>query len=162
MKCENCSREATVHLSETIDGRRAEVHLCGACARQSGLLPVETGPGPLLETIVDNLIQRHVGELVGELARTACPICGLSFMDYRTDGRLGCPNDYGVFARGLPPILRKLHGATRHVGKSPRRGAGGGATRLLLRAELRQAIAAEDYEKAARLRDRLRDEGRDA
>jgi len=157
MKCQQCAREATVHLTETVEGRRRELHLCGSCARAAGLAPPAEPPGPALEAVVDHLITKHVGELVGELAEARCPLCGLAFMEFRSEGRLGCPHDYRTFARGLAPLLRKAQPADRHVGKRPKRSGSHTATeRLGLRAQLRDAVAREDYERAAALRDQLR------
>jgi protein arginine kinase activator len=76
-------------------------------------------------------------------------------MEVRARGRLGCPNDYGVFARGLLPLVQRAHGATRHVGKVARRRPAV-SERLRLRSRLREAIAREHYEQAALLRDQLR------
>lgn len=162
MTCQRCEDQATVHLTETVNGRRREVHLCADCARKSGVLPDEPSPAPGgFEAVVQGLIVAHVGELVGELAGLTCPDCGLKFMEYRAGGRLGCPNDYLVFARGLLPLVQRAHGATRHVGKSAR-SRPAAADRLRLRARLRTAVASEDYEEAARLRDLLRLKDADA
>ena len=156
MTCQRCDQPATVHLTETVDGRRRDVHLCAACAQKTGVLPPEhDSPSPGLDAVVKGLILAHVGELVGELAGLTCPDCGLKFMEYRAGGRLGCPNDYRVFARGLLPLLQRTHDATRHVGKSAR-SRPAADVRLKLRARLRLAVADEDYEEAARLRDALR------
>jgi protein arginine kinase activator len=155
MTCQRCQDEASVHLTETVDGRRREVHLCAACARQSGVLPSEKPPELPLDAVVQSLIVANVGELVGELAGLTCPVCGLKFMEYRAGGRLGCPNDYTVFSRGLLPLLSRAHEATRHVGKVARQRPAA-ADRLRLRTRLRDAVAREDYEEAARLRDQLR------
>ncbi len=155
MICQRCQNEASVHLTERVDGRRRELHLCVACAREAGLVLPETPPDLGLDSVVQGLITKHVGELVGEMAELSCPDCGVRYMDFRVGGRLGCPNDYTVFSRGLLPLLQRFHGATRHVGKRarPRPEA---AQRLRLRSRLREAVALEDYEEAARLRDRLR------
>jgi protein arginine kinase activator len=161
MTCQKCEDEASIHLTETVDGRRREVHLCGPCARKAGMAPPEEPPPLALDAILQGLIVAHVGELVGALAQTTCPDCGLKFMQFRTAGRLGCPNDYEVFARGLLPLLLRTHGATRHVGKTPGRRPGP-TSRLRLRAQLRDAVAREDYESAARLRDQLRQKDADA
>jgi protein arginine kinase activator len=162
MTCQRCDERATVHLTETVDGRRREVHLCASCAERAGVLPPEpTGPMPGLDAVVQGLIVANVGELVGELAGLTCPDCGLKFMEYRAGGRLGCPHDYQVFARGLLPLLQRAHGATRHVGKVARFRPEA-AERLRLRARLRLAVAREDYEEAARLRDSLRLKDADA
>jgi protein arginine kinase activator len=157
MTCQSCRAEATVHLTENVDGAVRETHLCAACAKKAGV--VAPGPPPEfgLDAVLQKLISRHVGELVGELARRACPHCGLRFMEFRVGGRLGCPADYENFEPALLPLLRRAQGATRHVGKISARGHRPGE-RLKLRSALREAIAREDYEEAARLRDRLRQE----
>ena len=160
MTCERCQDEATVHLTERVDGERRELHLCARCARKSGLALPAAAPKLALDAVVQSLIVAHVGELVGELANTACPHCRLKYMQFRALGRLGCPHDYHVFARGLVPLLNRVHGATRHVGKVARRRDNAGE-RLGLRAELRDAVDREDYEHAARLRDKLRLKGAD-
>lgn len=161
MNCQRCPKEATVHLTERVDGRRRELHLCAGCARKSGLVLPETPPDLGLDSVVQSLIAKHVGELVGELAELSCPDCGMRYMDFRVGGRLGCPQDYQGFNHGLLPLLQRFHGATRHVGKRarPRPEA---AQRLRLRSRLREAIALEDYEEAARLRDRIRLKDQDA
>lgn len=157
MTCQRCSEEAAIHLTETVDGRHRELHLCPRCARAAGVVLPKAPPPLGLDAVVQGLIVAHVGELVGELAELACPDCGLRFMEYRASGRLGCPADYGVFARGLLPLLGRAHTATRHVGKSPRRPtAPADLARLRLRSEFRTAIVREDYEQAASLRDQLR------
>lgn len=161
LKCRHCGAKATVHLSEPSEDEGVqEWHLCRACARRAGLLAApEADLG--LDAVIQKLVLDHVGELVGQLARTTCPYCGLSFMEFRIAGRLGCPGDYAMFSSGLTPMLRRHHGASRHVGKLPRR-RGFGDDRLRLRAALRQAVAGEDYEEAARLRDLLRHKETDA
>jgi protein arginine kinase activator len=157
MTCQRCHDEAAVHLTDSKDGTRRELHLCTACAREEGLTLPDTPPSLALDSVVQDLIIANVGELVGELAELTCPDCGIRFMTFRTQGRLGCPTDYQVFARGLLPLLSRSHGATRHVGKSPRKPPRpADRDRLRLRAEFRAAIAREDYERAATLRDLLR------
>ena len=156
-------REASVHLTETVDGTRRELHLCGPCAGKAGLAPPEPAararPGGGRRP-PDRPARRRAGRRAGrrDLPRLRAP----SFMEFRTGGRLGCPNDYEVFARGLLPLLQPAHGATRHVGKAPRRRAPAGrSARLRLRARLREAVAREDYEQAATLRDQLRQKDAD-
>ncbi len=117
----------------------------------------ESPPNLALDAVVQDLIIANVGELVGELAQIVCPACGLKYMEFRASGRFGCPEDYRLFAMGLSRILSRYHGASRHIGKSPRPRRGG-AERLRLRSELKAAVAREDYEAAARLRDQLKAE----
>lgn len=155
--CQRCADAATVHLTETVDGERRERHLCARCAAAAGVAPPRSAPALGLDAVVQALIVANVGELVGELAELACPDCGARFMEARATGRLGCPADYDAFRPGLLPLIARHHGATRHVGKGPRRGrVAADLIRLRARAGLRDAIALEDYERAARLRDTLR------
>jgi protein arginine kinase activator len=155
MMCQRCQNEATVHLTEPGKGQRREFHLCPGCARKAGLSLPESPPALPLDAVVQSLIIANVGELVGELAELACPDCGIKFMEFRAGGRLGCPQDYSVFSKGLTSLLQRYHGATRHVGKTARRREGA-SERLRLRTRLREAVSREDYEEAARLRDLLR------
>jgi protein arginine kinase activator len=157
MMCQRCHNEATVHLAEPKEGGQRELHLCRACAKKAGVTLAEKPPNLALDAVINDLIVANVGELVGELAQTTCVDCGVKFMEFRAAGRLGCPQDYCVFAKGLMPLLLRYHGATRHVGKVARRRQGA-SDRLRLRTRLREAIAREQYEEAARLRDRLRTE----
>ena len=161
MTCQRCQDEATVHLTEPVDGQRRELHLCLACAREAGVALPDAPPTLALDAVIQSLIVTNVGELVGELASLTCPDCGLKSMEFRAWGRLGCPHDYRVFARGLLPLLSRAHGATRHVGKVAKRRPAD-SDRLRLRTKLRDAIAREDYELAARLRDQLRHKDADA
>jgi protein arginine kinase activator len=115
-----------------------------------------------LDAILKKLILKNVGELVGEVASWSCPECGLTFMEFRVGSRLGCPADYETFSAGLLPLLKRAHGASRHVGKMPRRRHHAASKRLSLRARLRKAVAREDYETAATLRDQLREGNTDS
>src|SRR5205085_3533512 len=111
-----------------------------------------------LPTILQSLIGQHLGPGTDELSRLTCPTCGIKYMEFRAEGRLGCPHDYEVFRVGLEPLLQRIHRAGRHVGKSPRHGPRTAALQaelLDLRRRLRTAVEAEAYEEAARLRDLL-------
>ena len=157
MKCQSCSAAATVHLTDIVDGQKTEVHLCQDCAEQQQLFKHQELNLP---AILQTLIGQHIGQLSDELARLTCPACGIKYMEFRAEGRLGCPNDYEVFRVGLEPLLQRIHRAGRHVGKSPRYSAANAtfqAEVVDLRRRLRAAVAAEAYEEAGRLRDLLRD-----
>ena len=99
----------------------------------------------------------HVGELVGELAQPTCPDCGIKFMEFRAGGRLGCPDDYEAFARGLVPLLAT--DPRRHAGtsaRSPPTPAGRRGRPAPAPGPAPRGRRREDYEEAARLRDQLR------
>jgi protein arginine kinase activator len=155
VKCQFCSNPATIHLTDIVNQQKKEMHLCQACAESQQLVKQQELNLP---AILQTLIGQHVGPQSGELARLACPACGLRYMEFRAQGRLGCPHDYDVFRAGLGPLLQRIHRASRHVGKAPRRvlPAARHAERVELRRRLQAAVEAEAYEEAARLRDLLR------
>jgi protein arginine kinase activator len=155
VKCQCCDKTATVHLTDIVDGQKKELHLCQACAEQQQLL---TKQELNLPAILQTIIGQHLGPANDELARLTCPACGIKYMEFRAEGRLGCPHDYEVFRTGLEPLLQRIHRAERHVGKCPRRRGSAAlqAELLELRTQLRAAVDAERYEEAARLRDLIR------
>ena len=160
--CSVCGKPATVHLTEIIKGQKKEIHLCEDCAREQD---VTIKTQFTLPDLLQGLISAHLGGLSEELASLVCPSCGMKYMEFRGQGRLGCPSDYEVFAKGLTPLLERIHGATRHVGKVPRRAGREDPQRqelARLRAHLRDAVRIEAYEEAARLRDLIHDMEQDA
>lgn len=153
-KCQRCQSPATLHITEiTEPGQYEEVHLCEQCATkythesQAKSAPVK-GAKEAVGDVEEGLFSQH-----------ACPNCGLKFVDFRNTGRLGCPHDYSSFRDDLLPLLENIHGETRHVGKTPRRYPQAKKTEAelsQLRGRLKQAVTREDYEEAARLRDRIK------
>jgi protein arginine kinase activator len=156
MKCQFCGSDATVHLTRIVKKQKLEVHLCQTCAEKHQAPASELS----LSSILESLIGQHVSPVAEELGRLICPTCGIKYMEFRADGRLGCPADYEVFRAGLVPILQRIHRATRHAGKVPRRRAdvpqGPGIDLLDLRQQFRRAVETENYERAAALRDLIR------
>ncbi len=155
MKCEACNkRHATVHLTEIASGEKKEQHLCDECAHNLNDQLIKM-PSPT--DILTNLINQVVPE-IGEMSKTSCPACGMSYLEFRSSGRLGCPMDYTAFKKGLVPLLEKMHGSAQHIGKVPSRAGKELVVKnevLQLRKELDKAVEKEDYEKAAKIRDRI-------
>lgn len=156
MKCQLCSNPATVHLTDIVNNQKRELHLCQSCAEAQQLVKQQELNLP---AILQSLIGQHVGPQTDALARLTCPACGIKYMEFRAQGRLGCPHDYAVFRTGLEPLLQRIHRAARHVGKAPRRGVLSQARQaelVELRRRLQAAVETEAYEEAARIRDLLR------
>ncbi|MCK4873383.1 MAG: UvrB/UvrC motif-containing protein [Phycisphaerales bacterium] len=158
MKCDRCDNEATVHEVNIIDGQKTEVHLCQECAQELGIVAKPT-------TNISELLTKMVTNpaSAGRSSSAAAPVCescGTTFARIRKTGLLGCSDCYRVFEQELNSLLERAHeGGTHHIGKIPRR-AGGEIDQqyqiLRLRKQLQEAISAEEYERAANLRDRLR------
>jgi len=131
---------------------------------QSFLSPSEEETADVMPAMAGLLAQHlAVGETADELARLdqrACPLCGITFLEFRKQGRLGCPHDYVYFADELEPLLMNIHDQVHHIGKVPKRcpqGADQQTQLIRLRREMKEAIATEDYELASELRDKIRE-----
>ncbi|MCY3023201.1 MAG: UvrB/UvrC motif-containing protein [Planctomycetota bacterium] len=161
MKCEveNCDNEATVHLTEIREGKKHETHLCERCAAEKGL------PGKAHFTISD-LLAGIASQAQAQAQKTrkggkepVCPVCSTTLSQFQSSGRFGCPDCYTAFKDDVLGLVEKIHDASQHVGKVPRRVS----TDVSLQKDIRQlqldlkrAVKREDYEKAAALRDQIR------
>jgi len=156
VKCQSCELPATIHLTEIVNGKKKELHLCHECAEKKEILKQQELN---LSAIVQTVLAQHVGAPTDELSRLTCPACGIKYMEFKAEGRLGCPHDYTVFRDALLPLVERIHRAVRHRGKVPPsapRHAAAQAELRDLRHRLRRAIDAEAYEEAARLRDTIK------
>ena len=157
-KCRRCAKPATLHITEIRGGEAQAVHLCEACAQEylgndEAAAPEDEGIG--LAEKLENLASE---EELDELDQIVCPNCGITFGEFRSQGRLGCPQDYVVFESELTPLLENIHGETQHCGKFPKRAPDASRRQyelIKLRNELRNSIEQEDYEAAAGLRDEI-------
>lgn len=162
MKCQKCAKPATFHITDIIEkGKFREHHFCDEHARQHLAPPEEAMEAPSMSEIAKKLIVSSPGSLrePSPADKQVCPVCQITFLEFRNSGRLGCPYDYEVFREELMPLLENIHGETRHSGKVPRRAPRNTqqqTTLIQLRNELKRAVAAEDYEVAARLRDQIK------
>ena len=159
MKCDNCNKTATVHLTEIKSGKKIEKHLCEQCAAQNEGLSVKSHM-PINE-LLTNFVMAHSG--LQQEKGTTCEHCGVTWAEFRTNGLLGCAHDYQLFEKDLTPLLQRAHeSATHHVGKVPARRGGTGVPMkrqvdvTKLRKDLAKAVEAEDYERAAKIRDQIR------
>jgi protein arginine kinase activator len=153
-KCDRCAKPAVYHITEIRDGEAQALHFCEQCAKQHLSHP-QSPDGP--ETSGEGSPAAEADKF-DEVDQQVCPNCGISFKEFRSQGRLGCPHDYIAFQEELLPLLENIHGETQHVGKSPKRAphASQKQYRLIkLRNRLRAAIEDEMYEEAARLRDEI-------
>lgn len=155
MQCDVCQqKEATVFLTQIVGGKMQKVNLCESCSKEKGV------NDPTGFALADLLLGMGAAQEIERApGGTSCPVCGFTQADFKKTGRLGCSACYDVFAEGLESMLKNMHKGPHHVGKAP-------ANFLKhqkfeekiksLQTNLDKAVAEEEYEKAADLRDQIR------
>lgn len=161
MLCQNCGKyEATTHIKQIINGDVTESHLCPSCAERLGC-------DDMFKNFSFNLpefFSSFFGDMLPSLAQEnapRCKKCGSSFEDIVREGKLGCADCYRTFYDKLQPSLQRIHGRVRHSGKK------GNAAQAVeqpkpnridsLRNDLNEAVARQNYELAAKLRDEIKE-----
>ena len=157
MQCCVCKEKpATVHLTQIVGDKMQKLDLCEDCAKAKGI------NDPTSFAMADLMLGLGASQELEQSAsgvETKCPRCGFSQADFKKSGRLGCPDCYQTFAEGLAGLLKTMHKGTRHVGKAPealRKTRETGDRLKTLQKKLNQAIATEDFEMAAQLRDEIK------
>lgn len=148
---------------------------------QPGMLPVLPNPVAGIQQLMAKLGAKKSGVFVQQQTQMpACEACGATPIQIEQVGRFGCPNCYIAFKDDIESMLMRHHGAVRHVGKVPkawkaRQEAGLNDSKSnvdravatvkrhesvpledrikLLEDRMAACVKAEDYEKAALIRD---------
>lgn len=164
MLCEKCNkREAKIHFIKLINGEKSEVWLCENCAK-------EISDNPLLESLgnIDGIsIQNILGGFFESIDKkkknkieVICKKCGLTYSQFKASGQLGCDECYDSFISYLKPMFKRIQGDIEHIGKVPKRAGVQLVEKkkyLNLKKALQKAILEEEYEKAAILRDKIKE-----
>ena len=173
MLCERCNKKkASVFYRENTGGRIKTLHLCGECteilehtgeledvsaavagfispffASDDGFLGFPPTPAVIGSSGTETGLQKN------------CPSCGTTLRDIGRTGRLGCAVCYVTFSEEMTGSLGMVHGRLQHTGRTSAgyRARAEKAERLVkLRKQLKDAVASEQYESAAALRDKIR------
>ena len=155
MNCDVCQKnDATVYLTQIVEGKMQKVNLCEHCAKEKG---VSDPTGFAMADLLLGLGATQQIEHGGQPAQK-CPVCGFTQIDFKKTGRLGCSACYDTFADGLANLLKGMHKGLKHTGKMPahlsRRYAMADRVKSL-ETDLQKAVKNEKYEDAARLRDEI-------
>ena len=157
--CETCGKKvATVHWTEMVNDAVKKMHLCEACAAAKGL--DINNPAAFPDVLFGLGPQKEPATKEQDIA---CPLCHMRISDFKKTSRLGCQACYDTFADELKPLLAAMHKGNQHVGKVPAHKKAKTEAKVgllpspaVLRRKLETAIAAEQYEEAACLRDQIR------
>ena len=155
MLCNECGKnEANVHFTQIINGKKTEKHLCEECAKKN-----QSFSNFSMENLFSAMLNNAFGGTT-YLPAKSCAKCGMTYEQFRNVGKFGCSDCIDTFKAKLMPAIKNIQGYDIHMGKIPKRA--GGDYKLQkdlerLKAELRQMIEQEEYEKAAQLRDKIRE-----
>lgn len=158
MLCQNCQkRVANIQVTQIINNNKHVIYLCEHCAREEGKFI--TGAPLSVNDFFSSMIGFPVRTTVAE-QKLICDKCGMSYEEFKKIGKFGCGNCYQVYGEKLTPILRRLHGNLQYHGKLPKKVSDNVKVSKeieYLKEQLNNAVKNEEYEKAAELRDRIRD-----
>lgn len=154
MLCQKCKiNNANVKIIRNINGDVKEYFLCSSCAESEG---VGLSSNIYKDFMKDTFFGIPTPEL--SFAKT-CTNCGLSYPEFKKNPKFGCEKCFDAFSTALPNLIKDIQGATVHTGKIPKRSG----SELLkkkkindMKEELKKAIAEENFELAAKLRDEIR------
>ncbi|KLU07079.1 Nucleotide excision repair protein, with UvrB/UvrC motif [Rhodopirellula islandica] len=159
MKCQYCDKPATFHITELTEPDGPQVlHLCEQHARNVLQKGEPTPVSSVAGALAKQLQLGQTKEELRKLDQKECPVCGITFFEFRNSGRLGCPLDYDFFEADLKPLLLNIHDSLEHTGKRPTRAAATAdsqADLIRLRKEMEAAVDREEYERASELRDQI-------
>lgn len=159
MMCDDCGiRPANIHLTTIVGGEKKEKNLCSECLLKNQTLKVDFSAlaSHLSGFLAAAKNQNSAGAQEPDIK---CSQCGMSYETFKKVGQLGCANCYEDFRQPLTAMLSRIHGHTQHAGRTPGGENSVQATRMKLeglKEELVKAIAQEEYENAASLRDQIR------
>lgn len=164
MKCTHCNeREANTHFKRVINGKKEEMYLCEECARELGVMDEFNFEPFSFDSFFGNLLGAGVKSLNALTGVGRCTYCGTSFNDIVNSGRVGCAHCYDRFEERLAPSIEKLHGKTKHIGKSisyteeneDKSDGQPEETVDSLKEELKKAVQEQRFEDAIVLRDKI-------
>jgi protein arginine kinase activator len=165
MLCDKCKKnEAVVHFKKIVNGEKQELNICESCAREVEGLNLNNdfsfGPSFSFQNILSGLMDyMSPGAQPNKNHEIQCKNCGATYNDFKKYGLLGCSECYNSFGPTINPVIKRVQGNTEHTGKIPKKlGKEIIEKRRLgkLKEDLQKAIANEEYEKAAQIRDMIK------
>ena len=176
MLCQNCKEnEANVKYTQIINGVKKEMNLCEECAKKLGIEEINFNiPISFSSFFGDFLNEYNNSDFIPMLSRPTelqCSQCNMTYDEFMNTGKFGCANCYNTFADKIDPVLNRLHGSTKYIGRKAKvsnnvlkkadnkhqvKEKDNNDNLKNLKDQLRNAIKEERYEDAAKLRDQIK------
>ena len=174
MKCQNCGEhEANFRYTEIINGDKKELNLCEECANKLGLQKLDFNIPINFSSFFGDFLNEYEDlnymPMLTRPTELKCKDCQMTYNEFMNTGKFGCANCYNVFASKIDPVLNRLHGSTKYLGRKAkinRDEIGSNVVGTIkekeqtevdkLKEQLKQAIKEENYEQAAKLRDEIK------
>ncbi|MBR1779377.1 MAG: UvrB/UvrC motif-containing protein [Clostridia bacterium] len=160
MLCQSCGENmANTHIKRVINGEVKEYMLCEECAKKMGYGKLWSDFSLDFDNFLGSFFTENIPHRLS-YDTLRCKNCGSSFEDISNTGKVGCAKCYTVFYDQLVPSIKRIHGNTKHVGKMA---ANVGKEKKVenelqdLNIQLKKAIEKQEFEKAAELRDRIKE-----
>ncbi|MEJ6949615.1 UvrB/UvrC motif-containing protein [Natronospora cellulosivora (SeqCode)] len=160
MKCQRCNeKDASIHLTKIINGKKNEVYLCEKCAKETGQLNFANNNPFTFQNLLKGILNPQMESYEQHKEDQNCDNCGLTYKDFSKNGFLGCASCYNSFYEKLDPLLKRIHGSNRHNGKVPKRRGGDLKIKKeiqVMREKMSEAVKKENFERAAEIRDKIK------
>lgn len=182
MKCQNCGEnEANFRYTEIINGVKKEIALCDECKQKLGIQGLDFNIPINFSSFLGDFLNEYddssLFPMLTKPKQLKCENCGMTYDEFMKDGKFGCSNCYNVFDSKIEPILKRIHGGSKYLGRKGKlpkisdKTVGVGVPNdpstktdsnkttdiLELKKELKKLIKEERYEEAAVLRDKIKE-----
>lgn len=161
MNCQICNtNSANIIFTVIVNNEKKDIKICKKCAEEKGFNSPLGGIPFLLGEIIFGMAVDQINEMVDKRIddiNIECGSCGMTHKEFKTSGLLGCESCYESFKDDLKIILRRIHGNNKHYSFRKGKMSSTGTKISLLKKELEEAVKNEEFEKAAILRDEIKD-----
>lgn len=171
MLCQKCHKKtATVFISSIVNGQETRVYLCDECARDYPLFNFNFQDPFSIKDVIDKFKvdeetstdKENILAIDNDIEEKdiICPNCYSTYNEYRETGKLGCSRCYEVFEKQLKPMLKNIYGYEEYIGKTPKKDNSHiyiSKEIRILKEDLNRAVEKEEYEKAADIRDKIKE-----
>jgi len=161
MLCEICQKNMVEKkIQFMLGGTAKELNVCSQCSEKYEVQNPFSGlPDALTVLMLDKMVKSLAPEMTAKELAQRCKKCGATMLRFRQTGTFGCPECYHTFKELIAALLIRIHGSSKHIGSRPlrKRRITASIDTAEVKNQLALAIQNENYEKAAELRDLLRD-----